>query len=378
MNHAHRVFLRRLSVSVWIATACVVVARPVQRVWAMNVNELKMKAQEGYVSQQLELGEAYLTGKGVPKSAANAEYWYEKAARSGDAEAENLVAYMYQAGIGVQADPAHAVRWYEMSAAAGCSDAMINLGVLHIIGVGVRKDPVRASEYFQKGLEHGNGTGGAYLGTMAYTGLGMGRDSAAAERWFKAGQKLRDPISTYDLGALYSTMPDHPHDLAKAARYFRQAADAHYVPAMRSLGILLVRHPELTHGSGEAVKRLQAAADDGSWQASVLLGVMAHTGSGMPLDNQLAYLHLRIAELQGGSAARILTEPHIPAVLKDLNEEQASIVEAKAAEWYSQHSGGPALVRTKGQLPKFFADPVTTRATPDLFSAVLPAENPGS
>ena len=87
MNNTCRARLRRLSVSCSILTACIVIARPTHRVYAMDVNDLQTKARKGYVAEQLELGEAYLMGKGLPKSDKDAEYWYEKAANSGNAEA---------------------------------------------------------------------------------------------------------------------------------------------------------------------------------------------------------------------------------------------------------------------------------------------------
>jgi TPR repeat protein len=195
MKCSHRVCLRRLSLFMSMLIACIVIAGPTGPVYGMDLNQLQAMARQGYVAQQLELGEAYLTGKGVPRSAADAAYWYEKAAHNGNAEAQNLVGYMYQSGLGVPANSAQAVRWYQLSAASGCSDAMINLGVLHMMGIGVPKDATRASEYFQKAVNHGNGTGAAYLGTMAYSGIGMNQDKDAAEHWFTVGQKLHDPIS---------------------------------------------------------------------------------------------------------------------------------------------------------------------------------------
>ena len=377
MNNTCRARLRRLSVSCSILTACIVIARPTHRVYAMDVNELQTRASKGYVAEQLELGEAYLMGKGLPKSDKDAEYWYEKAANSGNAEAANLVGYMYQAGVGVPANPERAVRWFELSAASGCSNALINLGVMHMVGLGVTKDTARAAEYFRRGLGHGNGTGAAYLGTMAYFGIGMKPDNNAAEAWFKAGQKLHDPISTYDLGVLYSTAPDHLNDLGKAARYLRQAADANFAPAMESLGTLLVRHPELSRHRGEAVRRLQAAADAGSWQASFALGVMAHNGSGMAADDKTAYFHLRVAVLQGGTPAQALANKHIPAVIQSLSEEQARAVEERALAWVQQRSRAPTLVQTKGQSPRFFADPAM-QGSGGVLSAALPMEDPAS
>lgn len=288
-----------------------------------------------------------------------------------------MVAYMYQTGTGVPADPARAMRWFELSAASGCSNALLNLGVLHMMGIGVPKDPARAAGYFRRAFERGNGTGAAYLGIMAYFGVGTNKDIKAAEHWFKAGHKLNDPISTYDLGSLYSSTTEHPPEPAKGAKYLRMAADANYVPAMQSLGILLIHHPELARGHNEAVRWLQAAADAGSWQASLVLGVMAHTGNGTAVDNKAAYFHLRVAMLQGGNAARKLAETHIAGVVSTLEEQQVRAIETDAAAWFQQHSGTPVLVQTKGQSARFFADP-SFQGTQDILSAALPAENPAS
>ena len=377
MNTTGGARLRRLTASWLLLSTCIVIARPSQHAYALDVNKLQTKARQGYVDQQLKLGEAYLTGNGLPQSAANAEYWYEKAANSGNAEAANLVGYMYQAGVGVPADPARAIRWFELSAGSGCSNALINLGILHMMGIGVPKDPARAAEYFRRALAHGNGTGAAYLGIMAYFGIGTEKDSKAAEHWFKTGQKLDDPISTYDLGSFYSSAPEHPSEPAKAAKYLRMAADANYLPAMQSLGILLIHHPELARDRNEATRRLQAAADNGSWQASLVLGVMAHTGTGTAVDNKAAYFHLRLAMLQGGTAAQKLTESHINGVVSMLEEQQARAIEAEAVAWFQQHSAAPVLVRTKGQSPRFFADPFL-QGSQDILNASLPFENPAS
>jgi hypothetical protein len=97
----------------------------------------------------------------------------------------------------------------------------------------------------------------------------------------------------------------------------------------------------------------------------------------MAVDNKTAYFHLRVAELQGGSAAQAFAERHMAGVTEALGEEQARAVEEDAAAWFQQHSGAPALVRTKGQSPKFFADPAM-QAAPDILNAALPAENPAS
>ena len=303
MKCLYTVRSRSVSIALPLAMACIVIATPAKPVYGMNVNQLQAKARQGYVAEQIELGEAYLTGKGILRSAADAAYWLEKAAQSGNPEAQNMVGYMYQTGYGVQANAARAMHWYELAAASGSSDAMLNLGVLHMVGLGVAKNPARAAEYFERAVERGNGSGAAYLGTMALEGIGVKQDPAASERWFNKDVKLHDPLSTYDLRHLYSTAADHPHNLEKAAGYLHQAAKMNYVPAMQLLAVVLAQHPQLPGGITEATRLFNAAADGGSWQASVVLAVFARTGTGMPVDNKAAYFHLQVALLQGGAAA---------------------------------------------------------------------------
>jgi TPR repeat protein len=138
-----------------------------------------------------------------------------------------------------------------------------------------------------------------------------------------------------------------------------------------------MRHPELARNKNEAVSRLQAASDAGSWQSSLVLGVMAHTGTGMPADNKAAYFHLEVALLQGGIAARDQVGRHTAGLVEGLGEEQARTVEADAGAWFQQHSGGPAVLRLKGHTEKFFGDPATQNV-PNVFNAALPDANPAS
>src|ERR1017187_1417164 len=66
-----------------------------------DVQQLQVKAQKGFVAQQIELAEAYFTGEGVAQDAKQAAYWFQKAAEAGNPEAQNLVGYLYEAGVGV-------------------------------------------------------------------------------------------------------------------------------------------------------------------------------------------------------------------------------------------------------------------------------------
>ena len=150
----------------------------------------------------------------------------------------------------------------------------------------------------------------------------MKEDKIAAEKWFETGLKLHEPLAAYNLGLLYSAYVDHPQDLPKAAELLRQAADAGYVPAMHSLGLLLVNHPELKQDPQQSLALLETAANAGSWKSSIVLGILARDGRGMPIDNKAAYFHFRVAVLQGGAEANHLMKRDIDTLAAKIGADE--------------------------------------------------------
>jgi uncharacterized protein len=314
-----------------------------------KMQQLLTKAEKGSVDQQIQLAEAYLTGNGVPRDPALAAHWYEKAAQGGDPQSQNLVGQFYQAGLGVPVDPARAFHWYQLAASSGSSQALLNMGVAYALGLGVKKDAPLAVEYFRKAAGKGNGTGAAYLGIMSYAGLGINKDVASAEHWFAVGEKLHDPVSAYNLGILYSTAPDHPHDDAKAAKFLRESSDTGYLPAMHGLAIYLLHHPELAKFPGESVRLAQSAADAGYWRSSVLLGILARDGIGMPIDQKAAYYHFAVALLQSNSKAAALLTGDMERLSAKLGPEQVSSIDSEANQWFMQHHSTETFVHSNGR-----------------------------
>ncbi len=67
------------------------------------------------------------------------------AARSGNADAEELIGVMYALGLGVERDPVRAFDWYLRSAMKGHPGAQSGVGWYYEIGLGMpAPDPVRA------------------------------------------------------------------------------------------------------------------------------------------------------------------------------------------------------------------------------------------
>ena len=69
-----------------------------------TVAELKPLAEAGDATAQLELGNMYHDGRGVPQDYAEAVKWYRLAADQGVAKAQNNLGVMFEFGNGVLQD----------------------------------------------------------------------------------------------------------------------------------------------------------------------------------------------------------------------------------------------------------------------------------
>src|SRR5882757_6308441 len=120
-----------------------------------KVTKLQTDAQRGAIGAELELAAHYVTGTGVPRDASLAAHWYEQAARSGDADAQNQIGHFCQVGFGVPIDLARARSWYQLAAASGSASGRLNLGVLYLLGLGVPKDANLARQLFEEAVGKG-------------------------------------------------------------------------------------------------------------------------------------------------------------------------------------------------------------------------------
>jgi uncharacterized protein len=311
---------------------------------------LKSAPEPHTTDEQVKLAGDYLIGRGVTQDLELAAYWYEKAAGSGDPEAEMQIGYFYDAGVGVAQDPARAAHWYQLAAATGLADAKVNLGILYLWGNGVAKNPQLAAQLFREAVNTGSGRAASFLGAMYYFGAGVPADKAVGEQWFLKGAELHDPQSEYHLGLLFFDKKDHIHDLAKAEALLRESVDDGYVPAIYSLGLLLARNPELARSADEAAKLLGESADAGIWKSSMFLGVLARDGKGAPADPSTAYFHFRVATLQGGDEADKLLDNELHNLAAQLGPQMTADLNAQASGYYQHHQIVLEFVYKSGEL----------------------------
>jgi uncharacterized protein len=289
------------------------------------------------VEDEIRLAGDYLAGRGVTQDLSLAAYWYEKAAAAGDPRAQLETGYLYEAGIGVPRDPALAFHWYQLAASAGLAHAKASLGIAYLWGTGVAKNGPMAAQLFSEAAAKGSGLAAGYLGNMYSRGLGIAQDDAAAQRWYMKGVKLHDPMSEFSMGSILFAGKDHAPDLRSAAKLLRESAASGYVPAMHLLGFLLVRNPALAKSPDEAVALLNESAAAGTWRSSVVLGILARDGNGVPASASAAYYHFRVAALQGGDEAKTFVEHDLETLSGVLGPSQTSLVDAQAQQWSQQH-----------------------------------------
>ena len=303
-----------------------------------DIPRVQAEAERGSIKQEVELGAAYLMGRGVPQDEKRAAYWYEKAANAGYPGAQMQTGYFYQTGIGVARDPAQAARWFQRAAAGGLISAKVNLGVAYLLGQGVRKDTSMAADLFHDAYARGNGRAAYQLGEMYSQGIGVKRDEAAAEHWYEAGSKLRDPHAEFQLAIVLWHRKKDPGHQKRAIKLLRDSAATGMVAAKHELGVLLLKHPELASSPQEGPALLKEAAEAGEWRSSMALGLVSRDGmAGMPVDPNAAYYHYRLSMLQGGDQARPLVQNDLEALSARLGPEQTAAIDANAREWFEGH-----------------------------------------
>jgi uncharacterized protein len=302
-----------------------------------DIPRIPMDTERLSLKQEIKLGAAYLAGRGVQQDYTQAAYWYERAANAGDPLAQNEIGYLYQAGIGVARDPVRAVQWYQRAAAGGYLEAKVNLGTAYLWGAGVKKDTQLGYELIHQAAVKNCGLADAYLGEMYYFGLGMPVDREAARGWYERGAHAKDSIAESRLAEMLVAGDPSERDLVRATKLFRLSIKGGYVQAQHSLGLILINHPELPAQPNEAVGYFQNASESGIWKSSAILGALYRDGNQVPKDPAKAFYYFRLAQLQGGEAARKTVANDLSLLSRQLTSDQAESLKGQTEEWVKRH-----------------------------------------
>ena len=104
-------------------------------------------------------------------------------AKQGDANAQNILFFMYSNGNGVTKNVKEAIKWLRKSAEQGHAKAQFKLGLMYKIGDGVTQNYKEAFKWFKKSAEQGHGGAQFELGDMYFTGKGVTQNYIKAYIW---------------------------------------------------------------------------------------------------------------------------------------------------------------------------------------------------
>lgn len=301
------------------------------------------------VAKELSLAHNYLTGHGVAQDMHLAAEAFERAAKAGDAGAQNTIGYFYQAGIGVQQDTERAFHWYQLSAANGSTNGKVNLAVAYVWGTGVRRDAKLGESLLKEASQKGSGMAAAYLGDMYISGIGIAPDREKAMDAYERGARLHCYYAEYKLGIALSQPNEHPQNLERSIALLRKSASDGYVPAMYLLGLIAVNHPDSNVPHEEALMLLRNASDAGSWKASTILGVLARDGKWEPQSNEEAYRYFERAALDNEDVAAPMVQRDLESLARKLDSGNRERLDNEAREWKSKHPLPLQMIYKKGQ-----------------------------
>ena len=121
-----------------------------------DVDDCRMKAEQGNAEAQSNLGGMYFNGQGVSQDYKEAVKWDRLAAQQGYVDAQYHLGMMYAKGIGVPQDYKESLKWYMLAAEQDNAEAQYQLGVIYAQGQGVPQNYVMAHMYFNIALVSGD------------------------------------------------------------------------------------------------------------------------------------------------------------------------------------------------------------------------------
>lgn len=198
-------------------------------------------AQGGHAGAEHMLARLFSEGIGVPRDAAAALKWTQKAAKSGIALAQYNLAEMILNGLNGEvaaADDAAMYQWYAKSAQGGVVMSYYRMAQLTEQGRGVAKNPAEAKNLYsvaaaeldvfaQKGDPRSQNT----LASMYETGKGVAQNYAKAVQWYRQAANQGFAEAQFNVGRMFAAGNGVDKNAIEAMSWFRRAAQQGYAKA---------------------------------------------------------------------------------------------------------------------------------------------------
>jgi len=308
-------------------------------------------------NSQFELGHMHEYGKGVPISIPRAIYYYEKAAKQGDADAqykldlhtgklvkserdidfEDALDYTY--GFTYDVDIDKAIELYKKSADKGNSTAIYNIGFVigmyatikkneeeneyykkaadmgnvyaqtvlsanYSLGIGIKIDKAKAHYWDVQAALNGKLESIKSVATNYYLGEGTNKNFDEAIKWFQKAVDMGDDDSVFDLANMYRDGEGFEQDEDKAIEMYTKAADMGNVYAQNRLAKYYFKGTYVNRDYQKSYDYALKAAEQGNANAQNKMGNFYLIGKGVvEVDMKKAIDYFEKAAEQGNAKA---------------------------------------------------------------------------
>lgn len=223
------------------------------------------------------------------KNYESAGYWYEKAAKQGNLEAQNELGDLYYFGRGTRQDYENAFLRFNESAKGGSSKGKSNLAHMYQYGYGTSQDNEKAIELYEDIIKTADDNS---LKSSSLNGLGniyqQGNNSINLEKAVSYYQKAialdNNIYSLYSLGKMHKEGRGVLRNPSKAKEYLEKSALGGYGAAQYELALSYKESNNLQ----SAFKWFEKSAQNNDPAAQYELGLMYYYGKGVAKNAKTA------------------------------------------------------------------------------------------
>jgi TPR repeat protein len=142
---------------------------------------VRAAALSGVHQAQAMFGQMLLDGKLIERNPTWALHWFERAAKSGNVMAMNMVGRCHDQAWGTPRSTILAEKWFRAAAERGLDWGMYNLGTVLTLGeCGLHKDRLEALHWFRRAVDLGHAKSMNILGQFYEHGWEVQQDREAA------------------------------------------------------------------------------------------------------------------------------------------------------------------------------------------------------
>ncbi len=308
------------------------------------------RANAGDVVAQLELGERFANGRGVPKDDAQAFQWNLRAAQAGNATGELRVGVAYALGRGVARDYDQAFSWMQRASDQQNITATAHLGELYIMGWGVKPDPGKGFALVSKAAAAGDAEGQFYAGLAYRDGEGVDRNPSLAFQYLSRSARQYNTRAMVNLAGLSEQGIGVSQDAAQALALYREAGERGNGRGFAEAGRMYRAGVGVDRNVIVALQYFQKSGKDPL--AITQLGEMFRDGDGVQADPpRAARLFRQAADLDYTPAERELAEAYLNGDLGLTRDRTEAVRLLRAASSKNDDAASQRLIQLGERSP---------------------------